>query len=356
MKVYADQFDAHLHQAQSKGLAAVYLISGNVPLLVQEAGDRVRRLARETGFSERVVLDVDRHFNWQSLLQVSSELSLFATQRLIELRLPGAKPGDAGSKALQSYVDQVVVTRAEGGTCPNILLIIAGKIEKQAQKTKWFKALDKVGVIVQFWPIAGPSLQHWIDRRLRACGLQGDADALRLLAERSEGNLLACAQEIDKLQLLCCDSRESTITAADVISAVVDSARYDVFTLIDSALAGETVRVCRILTGLRGEGTDAVVILWALSREFRLLHDMATAMAGGASMTAQFSRLRVWDNRKSMVGAALQRLPVTALRAMLLRAARLDRVIKGQTLGNVWDELLQLSLMLAGVRPLKMVS
>jgi DNA polymerase-3 subunit delta len=140
------------------------------------------------------------------------------------------------------------------------------------------------------------------------------------------------------------------------MNAVVDSARYDVFGLVDAALIGDVARVSRMVAGLRAEGSEPVVILWALARELRLLLDIAAAMADGASLSSQLARLRVWDKRKPCVSAAMQRLRQPALRAMLARAARLDRVIKGKAAGNVWDELLQLVLMLAGVRPLKMVS
>ena len=352
MRLQAEQLDGHLNQAKSKGLAPLYMISGDVPLLIQEAADSVRRQARAAGCTERVVLEVERGFDWHSLLQESSGLSLFAEQRLIELRLPTGKPGDAGSKAFQAYVDQA---QAVGG---DVLLIIAGKIEKQSQITKWFKALDKIGVIVQLWPVEGRQLLAWVERRLRSRGLQGDHEAVKLLAERSEGNLLACAQEIDKLQLLCSDEAGSGVhvDAAAVMSAVVDSARYDVFGLVDSALLGDIARVSRIVSGLRGEGTEPTVILWALARELRLLIDIAMAMAAGDSLSSQLTRLRIWDKRKPMVSGAIQRLRQPALRAMLARAARLDRVIKGKATGNVWDELLQLALMMAGVRPLKMVS
>jgi DNA polymerase-3 subunit delta len=356
MRLRADQLDEHLDQARSKGLAPVYLISGDVPLLIQEAADDVRRQARAAGCFERIVLEAERGFDWQQLLQESSGLSLFAEQRLIEIRLPSAKPGDAGSKALQAYVDQLPASA--NGSVGDVLLIITGKIEKQSQSSKWFKALDRVGVIVQYWPLEGRELSGWIDRRLQMRGLQGESEAVRLLADRSEGNLLACAQEVDKLQLLYGEAGgiKVSIDAAAVMNAVVDSARYDVFVLVDSALAGDVERVSRIVAGLHAEGTEPIVILWALARELRMLLDIVVATAAGAPLAAQLTRLRVWDKRKSIVSTAMQRLRQPALRAMLVRAARLDRLIKGRATGNVWDELLQLALMLAGVRPLKMVS
>jgi DNA polymerase-3 subunit delta len=344
MKVRAEQFAAHI---DSQALSPVYVLSGDEPLLVQEAADHVRRLARESGCAERIILEAERGFDWQALLQSSNSLSLFAQQRLLELRLPGAKPGDAGSKALQAYVQQLQDSPSGG----DVLLLMTGKIDKSAQQSKWFRALDSVAVIVQFWPLRGRALLDWIQRRLLEQGLRADRDALRLLADRSEGNLLACAQDIDKLALL---HDGETLDAAAVMEAVINSARYDVFVLVDAALAGDRTRVARIMAGLHGEGTEATVVLWALARELRVLQDLVAA--GRQGLTAELQRRRVWNSRKPLYETAVTRLSRSAVRAMLLRAARLDRVIKGVEVGNVWDELLQLTLMLAGVRPLKMVS
>ena len=357
MRLRGEQLPMHLRQARDNGPAPVYLLSGDVPLLVQEAADSVRWLARECGCHERIVLEVDRGFDWQYLMQEAGGLSLFAERRVIELRLPDAKPGDKGSKVLQAYVEQVR-SAAQGGSEGDILLIIAGKLEKQSLNSKWFKALDSEGVIVQFWPLGWQQLEGWIEQRLNSRGLRGDREAVKLLAERSEGNLLACAQEIDKLQLLH-GGLSGTVTMIDtssVMQAVVDSARYDVFTLVDGALAGDFARVARIVEGLRAEGTEPTVVLWALARELRVLLSITTAMSGGSPLASQLARLRVWDSRKNLVGKAAQRLKPAVLQAMLVRASRLDRVIKGKATGNVWDELLQLSLMLAGMRPMKMVS
>ena len=344
MKVRAEQFETHVGNTP---LSPVYLISGDEPLLVQEAADLVRQLARQGGCSERIVLEAERGFDWQALFQSSDNLSLFAEQRLIELRLPGAKPGDAGSKALQAYVQRL----KDESVTADVLLIISGKIDNAAQQSKWFKALDSIGVIAQFWPLRGGALLDWIQRRLHSRGLRADRDALRLLADRSEGNLLACAQDIDKLRLLHVGD---LLDVSAVMDAVVSSSRFDVFILVDAALAADPARVVRIMTGLQGEGTEATVVLWALARELRVLNSLAPLI--GRELAAELQRRRVWSSRKPLYESAVGRLSPAAIRAMLLRAARLDRVIKGGEAGNVWDELVQLALMLAGLRPLKMVS
>ncbi len=334
MKLRPEQLAAHLN----KTLAPVYFVCGDEPLLVAEACDAIRARARAAGCTERLVFNVESGFDWGGLLQARDTLSLFAEQRVVELRLPTSKPGDAGSKTLIEYV-----ARPPQG---DVLLIAGGKLEKEGQRSKWFTALDQAGVVVQVWPVDAAALPGWIAARMRAKGLRPSAEAAALLAERVEGNLLACAQEIEKLLLL---HGEGALEVDAVAAAVVSSARYSVYDLVDRALAGETAQCARMLHGLRGEGEEPVLIVWALAREIRALARMRAALAQGLPPERVFADNRVWDKRKPMVKAALRRHPLAAWHGLLQQAGRVDRVIKGAAAGNVWDELLQLALALAGV-------
>ena len=253
--------------------------------------------------------------------------------------MPSGKPGDAGSKALCAY--------AAAATPDNLLLISCGKLDKQQQKSKWFTALESAGAVIQIWPVEPSALPGWIRQRLQGRGLQPTAEAAQLLAERVEGNLLAAAQEVEKLALLY---GGGGLDAEQVRSAVADSARYDVFELADTALAGDGARCARVLEGLRGEGDDPVLILWALVREVRALAQVAAGQAAGTPLETLFQQHKVWDKRKPLYQAALKRHNLRRWRALLRRAARLDRICKGAEPGNPWDELLQFSLLMAGVR------
>lgn len=341
MKVKAEQLAAHLERQ----LAPIYLVSGDEPLQAGEACDAIRAQARKRGCRERLVFNVEAGFDWKALLQARDSLSLFAEQRLMELRLPTGKPGDAGAKALQEYAARP----AEG----DVLLVICGKLDRDAQRSKWFHALEQAGVAVQVWPPNVAQLPAWIERRMRGRGLRPDAAALALLAERVEGNLLACAQEIDKLLLL---HGPGGVDGAAVAAAVVDSARYSVYDLADRALAGEGAAASRILRGLQGEGEEPTLVLWALAREVRLLVVVADEVRRGAAADQVMGRHGIWDNRKALVHAALKRHSAPGLRRLLHEAARADRVIKGAERGNAWDELLQVALGLAGVTLLQQES
>lgn len=335
MRLRPDQLDGHLRQRLNR----VYLISGDEPLQLQEAADAIRAAARAQGFSERQVLHVESSFDWGVLAAEANALSLFAERKIIDLRIPSAKPGDKGSKALVEYTARPPED--------NLLLITAGKLEREQQNSKWFKAIDGCGVVVQVWPLDHKALPGWIQSRLATRGLSATPEAVALLAERVEGNMLAAAQEVEKLAMLY---GEGQLDVEAVRGAVADSSRYDVFELADAALAGDAARCARILEGLHGEGDEPVLILWALVREIRTLALIAAAQANGTPLDALFSEHRIWDKRKPLFRAALGRHPARRWQQLLRRAARADRVCKGMEQGSSRDELLQLSLLMAGTR------
>lgn len=336
MQLRPEQLATHLKQ----GLAPVYLLYGEETLVVQEAADAIRATARAQGYVDREVFHVETGFDWEQLTEAASALSLFADRRILELRIPSGKPGDAGSRALTAYT---------GSPAPDtLLLVICGKLEAAQRRAKWFKALDSAGVSLAAWPIEARQLPRWIGQRLQCAGLSAESEAVQMLAERVEGNLLAAAQEVDKLALLYPGEK---LDAAGVSEAVSDSARFDVFGLVDVVLSGQAGRAVRMLDGLRQEGVEPVLVNWALTRELRSLETMAWALAHGESLAAVQGRFRVWKNRQAAVGQALQRHRLPAWYGFLRRSARIDRIIKGQVAGSPWDELVQLSLDLAG-RPL----
>jgi DNA polymerase-3 subunit delta len=333
MQLKPEQLDAHL----KKSLAPVYFISGDEPLRVLEAADAIRAAARVQGYDERDVLTVQAGFDWNSLLAEAGNLSLFAQRKVIDLRLPSGKPGDAGARALREY--------AQRPPEDTVLLITAGKLEPAARNSKWVQALEQAGVVSFVWPLDGNEFPAWVQARMRRRGLEPTREAVRMLADRVEGNLLACVQEIDKLYLL---RGAGPVDESDILQLVADHARYDVYGLVDAALSGQAARSVHILQGLQAEGTAPPVVLWALAREIRQLAGMAAAVSAGQAIPALLAKYRVWANRKGLVGNALKRLPAGQCRTLLRQCAALDRVCKGQAAGNAWDELLQLTLQLAG--------
>ena len=333
MKLNADQLAGQL----KKKLAPVYIVSGDEALLVQEACDAIREKAREEGCTERNVWEVAKGFDWSAWSASGKNQSLFAERQLIELRMPTGKPGDTGGKALKAYAEDIGPD--------NVLLVISNKLDGAVQRSAWFKALSAAGVWVTVWPLTLAQMPSWVQQRMMRRGIQASPQAVSLLVERGEVNPLAAVQEIEKLYLLHGAGRLSDEIVQD---SVVDSARFDIYTLVDSALAGDAVRVIRVIARLEEEGIEPILLLWALTREIRSLASMSTAMKQGEHLEQVFTRFRVWANRKALVKKALARSGTTDWQGLLLQAGDIDRILKGGLPGNSWDALLGLSLALAG--------
>jgi DNA polymerase-3 subunit delta len=269
-------------------------------------------------------------------------MSLFAERKLVEIRLPSGKPGADGSKALCEYLDRA--------SSEDVLLMVAGKIDKQSTNSKWYKALDKAGATIQVWPVDAGNLPKWLRQRVTAAGMRIDDEALQLLCERVEGNLLAAVQELEKLKLLVSDAK---ITAHTVTESVSDNARYNVFELADSALKGDAATSLRILHGLRGEGTEPTVTLWALTREIRTLHEVQQDCPNGQGIQQALNARRVWPNRIPLMQTALARHDTASMSVLLEQAVTVDGSIKGYAGGKPWDNLEDLVLSLCGVTSLR---
>lgn len=327
MKLNLQQLESHL----AKNLAPIYFIASDETLLAQEAIDAIRATARKQDYLERSTTTIE------TLNNAADNFSLLATRRILELNLTGVKLNVGLSKLLQEYA---------ANPAPDTLLIVTSdKVDTKSQKSAWYQALENHGVVIQIWPVPLEQLPTWIKARAKKAGLDMTNDAANSLAQQVEGNLLAAAQEIEKLSLL---EPNGQITAETIDYASADNARFDIFNLVDCALQGNSKRCLRILDGLREEDTEPPVVLWALTRELRSMAEMARLQKQGANLASLFSQFRIWDKRQPNVRAFLQRNDQEKCWEFLCQAAKIDRIIKGADSGNAWDALRNLALSMTG--------
>ncbi|MBO6556453.1 MAG: DNA polymerase III subunit delta [Pseudomonadales bacterium] len=335
MKVYPNK----LPELLRKGGQQVFIVSGDEPLLVQESCDLIRGELKKQGFTEREVFHAEPGFDWNSLLYSGNSMSLFADRKLMEIRLPTGKPGDAGGKALTELL--------ESRNDETAILVVLPRADQSTQRTKWFKTVESAAAFVQVWPIEAKELPRWLEGRFRQAGLRADREAIRTMAERIEGNLLAAIQEIERLKLIVGDR---AVTVNDVTEGVADSARYDVFKMIDAALVGDVSRCVRMTDGLRAEGVESLFVVNMLAREIRSLESIKTDLQNGLSQREVFKKARVWDKRVPVVSRCLDRHDLTSLRSLQVSLGSIDRMVKGLVQGDPWRSLQEVILSLAGTK------
>lgn len=321
MQVKLTQLDAHL----KKGLRGLYTLHGDEPLLIQEAQDTLRAAARAKGFGERSVYTASgAHFDWGEVLAACGSLSLFADKQLVELRIPSGKPGKDGGVALQQLAQQ------SQGNDATLILVILPRLDRTAQSSAWFAALDR-GVTIEVSPVERNALPQWIAQRLAAQGQRVAAGeegqrTLQFFADRVEGNLLAAHQEIQKLSLLY---PAGELGFAQIESAVLNVARYDVFKLSEAVLAGQPERVQRMLDGLQAEGVAEVLVHYTLAEDIRALKRVRDAVHSGKPLPMALKEQRVWGNKERLFARVLPRLDAPTLAQLLLSAHQVDGIVKG---------------------------
>lgn len=336
MKLRHEQLANHLQ----KNLAPIYVISGEEPLLVQEATETIRHRARNMGYHERKSFQVDNQFDWHGFMRETRSLSLFSQRRLFELQLKQFKFTNEHARLLQEYAKQPV---------PETLLILVShqKLDASTQQSAWYKAIDNVGVIIPIWPIEFAQLPQWIAQRCQKLDLHITPASADRIAHHVTGNLFAAAQEVEKLYLLY---GAGALNNEQITDAITDNARFDIFQLADACLAGDSEAAMRILHHLRDTGVEPTLVLWVIAKELRTLASITFAKSQGHSLTHVFREQRVWEKRQALVKQASQRYSTKIWQQLLGQASHVDAMIKGAAQGNVWDELLQLCLQIAGIK------
>ena len=317
---------AQLETQLQRGLKSLYTLHGDEPLLQQEAADAIRSSARLQGYTERSVHTVaGAHFDWSGVMAAAGSLSLFAERQILEIRIPSGKPGKEGGVALQELAE---AAQANDST---LTLVLLPRLDKMTRSSAWFSALDSHGATVQIDPVERPALPQWIAQRLARAGQRVPAGEsgqriLQFFADRVEGNLLAAHQEIEKLGLLY---PPGELSFEQVEAAVLNVARYDVFKLAESVLAGQAERAQRMLDGLQAEGEAPVLVHYALSEDIRALNRVKDAMAGGKPLPMALREQRVWGLKERLYERVLPRLDHTALSQLLHEAHLVDGIVKG---------------------------
>lgn len=330
MRVSSEQLAAHL----TRGLKPLYTVFGDEPLLALEATDHIRAKARADGYVERDILTAESGFKWAQLAMAANAQSLFATLKLLELRIPNGKPGTEGAAAIRAFCDAL--------PADTVTLVYLPEIDWRTQKGAWFEALDSAGVTVEAKAVPRTALPQWLAGRLKAQGQDADSEALAFIADRVEGNLMAAYQEVQKLALLF---PAGPLGFEQVREAVLDVARYDVFNLGAAMIDGDAARLARMLDGLRGEGAAPLMALWSLTEEIRAIGKLLDGTAAGRPLNTLWREARVWGTaHQSSLQQNLRRFDRAQVAPALRHAATIDRMVKGVARGDVWDELLQLAL------------
>lgn len=328
-----------LERQVSQSIAPVYLIAGTEPLLVQEGRQIVLEAAGEQGYAEREVIVVERGFDWDNDLAAAAAPSLFTQRKVIDLRLASGKPGKPGAQALTEW--------AENPVPETVLVLSFGHWDGASRKAKWVRSLDKAGVVVEIWPLKANELPAWIARRMASAGLQADREAVALLAELVEGNLLAAQQEIDKLVMLGADKQ---LSVDDIQAVVANSARFDGFRLAECALRGQPEECLRVAAGLLRNHVAIQPVAAALYNELSLTQGLLEVREEGGDERAFFSRARVWPMRQGPMKMAAQRLSSRDMGRAFRCLSAIDLQGKGRQPGDPWRTLDALLLFLCNPR------
>ncbi|WP_105900956.1 DNA polymerase III subunit delta [Vibrio gangliei] len=329
MRIFADKLADNL----SRHSFPVYLLMGNEPLLLQESKDMLYQQAKKQGFLDKQRFTLDKQVDWNDIFDCCQALSLFSNQQIIELEIPEAGVSAAAGKELVNLSTMLN---------PDILLVVIGnKLTRAQESTKWFKALHQNGLLVSCNSPELRQLPQFVQQRCKKLKLTPDAEAVQMLAQWHEGNLLALAQSLEKLALLYPDGK---LTMPRVEAALSRHNHFTPFQWTDALLAGQAKRAQRILRQLQAEGQEAVILLRTLQKELIILIEMRMAFEQGQALGKIFDQHRIWQNKRPLYSAALQRLTLSQIKRQVHSLCALELSVKTTFDQDPWPKISQLSI------------
>lgn len=345
---------AQLPALLAKPLPPVIVLAGEEPLLIQEALDAVRAAAKKQGYSERLSLSVEPGFRWQQVFDECASMSLFAERRVIEVQMPKGPNGHRRGKGEDSADDsggkpedgaKALVALAQKPPQDILLLVVAHALDYKGAKTAWFEALDTAGLSLYATPVKPDELPGWIAQRASGLKLQLEPEAIALLAERTEGNLLACQQDLEKLALLF---PGQAISAEALLQSVADSSRFEAFTLVEKMLIGDAPGALHALDRLREEGSNALEIVGPMAYALRSWATARAAYGSSRNLNAALGQAKLFGLRARPYEVALKSGRSFSPATGLDRLARIDQAVKSGQDAAAWEDLLALVLAASG--------
>lgn len=338
-RIFPEQLNHHLAQ----GLARVYLLQGQDPLLLSETENSICQVANQQGFDEKNSIQVDSQTDWVQLIESCQSMRLFFSKQILSLNLP-----ENFTALLQKNLQELISVLNK-----DVLLILqVAKLTKAIEKQAWFIALNQYEpnvILINCQTPTVENLPRWVKNRTKAMGLDADNEAIQQLCYSYENNLLALKQALQLLDLLHPDHK---LNYNRVISVVEQSSIFTPFQWIDALLMGKANRAKRILKGLQAEDVQPIILLRTLQRELFTLLEltkpqqriMTTEKLPTQQIKAEFDRLKIWQNRRPLFLSAIQRLTYQKLYEIIQELANIERLTKQEFSDEVWIKLADLSV------------
>jgi DNA polymerase-3 subunit delta len=340
MKIYHNNLTSTLNQ----GIKPVWLVFGDEPWQKNDSIALIKNHAKQQGFSETIRFTVESGFDWQSISEEYLSMSLFANQRILEIEFSSIKIGDAGHKAMLEISERLVKDCQDPHFPQDVIFMLHGpKLDGPSSNRKWFKSLMNIGCYLPLYDIESKMLPSWLNKQARALNVNLSPQASSLLITMLEGNLLALAQELQKLSLLFGNQE---ITLNDAEQVLIKQAKFNVFQVLDALLLGDCKKCITMLDQIQHEGVSPAQLIWAFHKEISSLNAMLFKLSQGHPLNEIYKEYRIWDKRKPLYHYALNNISLHNAECALARLADIDLLSKSNNEFNIYILLADLCITL----------
>ncbi len=319
-----------------KKLAAVYILIGQDHYLLNKAAESIKLAwqAANTNESEETILPIDTPSDWTLLAAKANSYSLFSSSTLIDIRYEKKSLEPKAKEFLTHYLQDVNPSSLLLLRAPNLTTKpLQGLIDHDCLQ------------VVQANPLNELAMQNWIATQLQQKALQFEPQIPALISQYTQGNMLACAQVIEKLALIA--NEDTVFTIKLVQEQLVDQCDYQLFELADACLAPNPAKALQLLRHACNGKVEPSLILWLLTQEIRLLIQLIELTNyQSLSFNAACSQLKIWPQRAKLYQLAVKKAELTRLLPLLQFCKTIDERIKSNQTKQIWQALEQIALSL----------
>ncbi|MDI1353175.1 MAG: DNA polymerase III subunit delta [bacterium] len=320
-----------LAQHLEKKLSAIYFLIGQDNYLLEDSLNIIKARIKKIHDCEEQILSIQSSDDWNDLSQVANSYSLFSNTVLLTIFYDKKSIDVQGKKILSEYL------KAINSRC--YILFRAPNVP--AKQLQWLVNHDQV-LLINAYPLTTEAMKSWIASQLKIKSLTFEPQIPEVIYQYTQGNMLACAQVIEKLSLSHAINSKIDINMA--LEHLSDQCDHSPFELVDACLMGFGDKAIQILRHAVNNKTEPTLILWMLTQEIRVHLQLMYLTQQKIDIKTAYNQLKIWPQRTSLYQNSIKRFKNIGLERLLHECLSIDEQIKSNLNTHIWNALERLAL------------
>lgn len=321
----------YLAQQLQKKLSPIYWLAGQDTYLLEDSSTAIKKQIKSRYDCDEKIMTIQSVDDWRTVIEEANSYSLFSETTLLTIYYDKKSLESSGKKIINDYLNNInsrcfIIIRT-----PNIT----------AKQLQWLIPLNDILFIIHY-SLNKEAMTQWIVAQLQKNSFTFDVSLPALINQYTQGNMLACAQVIEKLSLSY--SPNAHISVQQGLEQVFNQCEHNLFELIDACLLGQADKSIQILRYAAHNKTESILVLWMLTQEIRLLIQLQYCIKQNMDIKTACSQLKIWPQKSTLYQSAAKRINYETLQHLLNYCLIIDEQIKSNLNNQMWNSLEKIAL------------